>query len=264
MADDSVVSSAFLATPWPVEKLETVDSTSLEAHRRASDGVRGPLWIVADEQTAGKGRSGRAWVSKQGNLYSTALLPLNKLDKTVPVLALTIGLAVFDTVKLLSNGCILPGLKWPNDVRVNNAKISGILLETGSFNDGGLWLSIGIGINLVHSPEIEGYLTTNIANEGGPVVPTDQAIVCLDDRVRARMRQHFQAGTQSIIADWMAYSDQVGQRCRANARSGPVEGDFVGLDEIGQLLLRNDAGELITISAGDVNLIRETTHASGN
>ncbi len=264
LADPSIVSLSLLETPWSVQHFDTIDSTSLAAHRYASENGPGPIWFVASEQTAGKGRTGRQWVSKPGNLYSTALLPLQSIDRTVPVLALTIGLAVFDTFQLLSEGMMVPGLKWPNDVRVNQAKISGILLETGSLDNGQMWLSIGIGLNLVHSPSIEGYKTTNLFAETGKTVSPEQARSILDERVRQRLKQHVHVGVASIISDWTERSDQIGQRCRTTYRDGTIEGVFAGLDEFGQLRLRQDDGDILTITAGDVHLIRETSDVAGN
>lgn len=264
MADTPTVSLDLLGEPWPVRRFDLIDSTSAEAHRFASEGREGPIWFRADQQTAGKGRTGRQWISEPGNLYTTALIPIRKVDKTVPLLALTIGMAVRDTFHELSAGRLSPGLKWPNDVRVREAKISGILLETGSNDSGGVWLSVGIGLNLLHAPDLNDYRTTSIFDETGLKVSTDSAMIALDRAVRARLKQHMLAGAEAIVSDWLGFSDQIDKRCRIKHGSETIEGLFVGLDAFGQLRLRTDDGETVTITAGDVNLVRETSHASGN
>lgn len=257
-----IIPLQILDKAWPVRNFDALDSTSLEVSRRAGNGETGPFWIVARQQTAGRGRLGRTWFSETGNLYSTALIPLNEFNEEVPVLALTIGLAVSDTMRDLSNGLILPGLKWPNDVRVNGAKISGILLETGRYSNGGFWLSVGIGLNLQHSPEITNYHTANLKALTGLEIGVERAIAVLDECIRRRLKQHLASGRTSILSDWMKSSDQIGQLCTAQHEGNQVQGIFDGLDAFGQMKLKQDNGHVIAITAGDVELVREKTNAA--
>lgn len=249
---------------WPVHKFSELDSTSLEAARRAQAGDMGPCWIVAETQTGGKGRLGRKWVSERGNLYATVLIPLTQISQDVACLALVSGLAVSDVILVLSEGKILPGVKWPNDIRVNGAKISGMLLEAGQRPDKSHWISFGIGINLTVSPDLPGYETTSLKSIIGRDTDAEYALRTLDECLRRRLKQLISAGRTSVIADWMMKTDQVGRRCRSVIGGKSVEGLFSGLDEFGQLRLRLDDGETITISAGDVELVREKYDASGN
>ena len=115
----------------PVIRFDTVDSTNAEALRRACAGTRGPLWVVAAAQSAGRGRRGRAWTSPPGNLYASLLLVDPAPAAVAPQLAFVAGIAVRDA-------CIArrrPGLadalalKWPNDLLCRGAKIAGILIE---------------------------------------------------------------------------------------------------------------------------------------
>lgn len=259
-----MIDAAILSKTWPVSIFGEIDSTSLEASRRAAKGDSGPAWIVGKKQTAGRGRLGRKWVSDEGNLYATALLPLKKLDEDVPILALTIGLSVVDTVRALSDGRITPGLKWPNDVRVSGAKVSGILLETGRMANSGMWLSIGIGLNLAHAPRLPGYQTANLNDLTQKSIEPENAIYVLDECIRRRFSQHLHSGREGILKDWLFFSDQIGEACSAHHNGKMIEGEFVGLDQLGQLVLRTATGENITITAGDVELIRESPLAVGN
>lgn len=259
-----MINDVNLTDAWPVSIFDEIDSTSLEASRRAAEGESGPLWIVAKRQTSGRGRLGRKWVSETGNLYATALLPLSQMDEDVPILALTVGLSVVDTVRALSDGLVSPGLKWPNDVRVSGAKVSGILLETGRVANGKLWLSIGIGLNLAHAPEIPGYRTASLKALTQKIISPEKAVQVLDDCIRRRIFQHLHSGRGGILQDWMSVSDQIGEACVVNHNGKVIEGEFAGLDNLGQLILKTTTGELKIITAGDVELIRERPIAAGN
>src|SRR5690242_6581182 len=126
--------------------LETIGSTNAEALARARAGERGPLWITADSQTYGRGRSGRTWISRKGNLYATLLLGEPCAAAQSPQLAFVAGLALFDAVaqcapELLSK----VALKWPNDLLLSGAKLAGILIESENLPD--FSVAIGIGVN---------------------------------------------------------------------------------------------------------------------
>src|SRR5687768_14321610 len=126
---------------------DTIGSTNTEACALARAGERGPLWIVARAQTAGRGRRSNSWISEPGNLYASLLLP-DVPSGRAGDLAFVAGLAVRDAVRALArNIAFRLALKWPNDVQVGNAKLAGILIEAESS-----WAVIGIGINCAHHP----------------------------------------------------------------------------------------------------------------
>lgn len=257
-----MIAPEILDMSWRIERFDQIDSTSLEAARRAADGHLGPCWITASQQTSGRGRLGRKWVSEPGNLFATALVPLQSFSEQIPTLALSIGLAVHDCVRLLTNGELMPSLKWPNDVRVNGAKISGILLESGKSPFGDIWLAVGIGLNLRYAPDIEGYRTASLKELTGQNIAPDDAITILDECVRRRMKQHILTGVQVILNDWQAASDQIGELCSSRHNGHEVNGVFIGLDDRGQMKLRLDSGDHIVITAGDVEIVRETSHVA--
>ena len=253
--------------PWAPDWLDTLDSTSLEAVRRAGHGHEGPVWVAAREQTSGRGRLGRKWVSEPGNLYTTALLPVSGLSADDSCTPLAIGLAVRDTIVEVTQGRLVPGLKWPNDVRLDGAKLSGILLEAGRrHNSSSDWLCIGIGINLAHAPEIPDYATASLKSLLPDYNPDpESALTHMDVSVRKRLKQLGQAGRETIIADWMLATDQKDTLCRVTFGDTVIEGMFAGLDAFGQLRLTKADGTTQTITAGDVELIKErTTNAAGD
>ncbi len=114
---------------WPrglgLRRYETLDSTNEEARRVAKTGQRGPLWIVSREQTAGRGRRGRVWISESGNLFATLLMPVT--TSLSAQLGFVAGLAATDAIIARAPSAEVK-LKWPNDVLLNEKKVAGILL----------------------------------------------------------------------------------------------------------------------------------------
>ena len=251
-----MISALCLDQDWPVVWFDEIDSTNTEAHRRASSGERGPVSLVGRVQTAGKGRLGRQWLSGSGNLYSTALVPLDGMSADVPCMALSVALAVRDAVVDLSNRLVIPGLKWPNDVRIDGAKLCGILLESGLTPSRDYWLAIGVGINLAHAPSVDNYETISLVDAGGGLKTPEEAIAVLNQTLKKRLKQQLHAGRSSIIRDWMDATDQKGKRCAAQHGSERVQGLYHGLDEFGQLQIKQDDGKIITITAGDVDMVK--------
>ena len=147
---------------------ETLDSTNEEAKRLAAQSVMQPHWILADTQSAGRGRRGRAWQSPKGNLMTTIYLPGRIETVKAGQLSFVAGLALADTVASLIGPDGAVSIKWPNDVLVGGAKISGILLESGGASDAHLdWVCVGMGLNLAHFPDDTPYLATSIAAHTG-------------------------------------------------------------------------------------------------
>src|SRR5262249_47981168 len=140
-----------LPAGYELASFDDIDSTNEEARRRAGAGARGPLWIWAQRQTAGRGRRGRAWESPLGNLSCTLLFAPHATAAAAARLSFVASLAVRDLVaELLPDAEVK--VKWPNDVLLDGRKTSGILLESaGETGSGDLpWLAVGIGVNLRH------------------------------------------------------------------------------------------------------------------
>ena len=111
--------------------LDEVDGTNAEAMRRVLAGERGRLWISADRQLSGRGRSGRSWASAPGNLFASVVATLDCPPAAAGQLSLVAGVAAIDAIRRAGE---VPGLrlKWPNDILVGNAKAGGILVESTS------------------------------------------------------------------------------------------------------------------------------------
>src|SRR5262249_23038978 len=129
-----------------VEAFDAIDSTILEARRRAERGELGPVWLIAKRQTAGRGRRGRAWASLEGNLLATYLFAAGQPPAQIAPLGFAAGVAIADTIDD-ALGAARAALKWPNDVFIDAAKAAGIMLDSG-----GAWAALAFGVNLASAP----------------------------------------------------------------------------------------------------------------
>jgi BirA family biotin operon repressor/biotin-[acetyl-CoA-carboxylase] ligase len=228
-----------------VRHFDTIGSTNDEARRLAGDGAAHGTVIHADEQTAGRGRLARTWFSPPGNLYLSILLRLNLPPDRMAEISFLTAVAVAETVEKLLPRRIRPVLKWPNDVLVADAKISGILIE--SQDDA---IIVGIGLNVLEAPANAGYKTTTLVANGG-IASVDSARDILLDRLGVNLGLWRAGGFAPIRDAWMARSYPVGSAIRVNAGGAPLSGAFAGLDQDGALLLDTPAGRQ-RILAGDV------------
>jgi BirA family biotin operon repressor/biotin-[acetyl-CoA-carboxylase] ligase len=244
------MSSAIQARPVRVIEYDTVGSTNTEALALARAGEKGPLWVKARCQTAGRGRRGRAWVSEPGNLYASLLL----LDPSPPdcaaELSLVAALAVHDAVAALSPHLATQlAVKWPNDVLHAGKKFCGILVEGE-----GPAVSIGIGINCVHHPEQTTHPATDLASAGAPV-SAELVFSALSQAMMRRIGQWNRGkGFDAIRAEWLARAAGVGEAIRVRSPDGEVCGRFESIDDRGHLIVRLSDGRSAQIAVGDVLL----------
>ena len=161
---------------------DSIGSTNSEACALARAGERGPLWIIAREQTAGRGRRGNSWISEHGNLYARLLLadvPPGRAGD----LAFVAGLAVHDAVgELARNTRFRLTLKWPNDVQLGNAKFADLLIEAENS-----WAVIGVGINCAHHPAQMPNVTD--LKSSGIAVSLEQLFAALSRHMLIRLQQ---------------------------------------------------------------------------
>ena len=225
-------------------------STNAEALRLATEGEGGPLWVVADRQTAGRGRRGRTWISQPGNLYASLLLSDPAPAALWPQLSFVAALAVHDAVDAVDPGRTRQiALKWPNDLLLAGAKFAGILIEGSRTREVGV-VVIGIGVNCASHPEGTDYPATHL--EG---VPPDRLLAALSAKMLARLAQWSRGeGFAEIRADWLARAAGLGEELRVALPDREVVGRFEALDPSGTLVLRQADGTAATIAAGDVFL----------
>jgi BirA family biotin operon repressor/biotin-[acetyl-CoA-carboxylase] ligase len=226
-------------------RLDTVDSTNAEARRRAEAGEKGPLWITAAHQSAGRGRRGRAWETGEGNLAATLLLTPGVPPAEAAQLSFAAALAVAETVLHFAPRAEVQ-VKWPNDVLAEGRKVSGILLEGA-----GQALAIGIGLNLAHHPEGTEFPATSLAALGVPAPEPQAALVVLAARFAHWQGTWESGGFAPLRMAWMARAGALGRPIRARLPHEERQGAFEGIDASGALLLREPGG-LVAITAGEV------------
>lgn len=236
----------------PIEAFDELDSTNAEARRRAEAGEGGPVWITALRQTAGRGRRGRAWTTSTGNLAATLLLTTDKPPAEAAQLSFVAALAAAE----LAQTCLGEGaakLKWPNDVLVHGRKAVGILIESGTRQDGTIWLAVGIGINLAQAPQdLERPATAFAEHMASPPPAPLDALEILAVRF-----EHWRAlwagdGFGPIAEGWTQHAHGLGQVCEARLPNQTHRGIAEGLEADGALRLRQEDGSVLRITAGDV------------
>ena len=232
---------------------DSVGSTNTEALLQARAGVRGPFWLIAAEQTAGRGRRGRPFVSARGNLFATLLLTELPSTQRAAELSFVAAVALHDAlVELAPSLAAGLGFKWPNDVIWDGAKLAGILVEGESTGRSQIAAAIGIGVNCACHPAGMTYPATDLATAGAAIVP-ERLFVVLSRTMLVRLAEwDLGRGFGGIRAAWLEHATGLGEAIRVSLPERDVQGRFESLDASGRLLLRHHDGKLETITAADV------------
>lgn len=224
-----------------------LDSTNRYVMDEARAGAAAGLVVVADHQTAGRGRLGRTWVAPPGAslLVSVLLRPPIVLDAR-HVLVMAAGLAMAEAVEITTG--VVAGLKWPNDLLVADRKLGGILAEAS-----GDALVVGIGVNLDWSevPEDLALIATACNLEGGRPVTRAEVLDAFLDRYTIRLLD-----LDAARAAYEARLLTLGRRVRLEQSDGALTGVARGVDELGRLLLERDDGTVTAVAVGDVVHLR--------
>jgi len=237
----------------PIVAFDEIDSTNAEARRRAEAGEAGPVWLTAARQTAGKGRRGRAWeTGAGGNLAATLLLTTRRPPAEAAQISFVAAMAVADLADAFVPASLV-SLKWPNDPLISGRKVSGILIESGAAPMGGLWLAVGVGVNLAEAPTAaERPATTFAAHMTAPPPKPLEALPVLAEAFDRWLKVWERLGFPAIADAWTRRAHGLGQACTARLGTETLEGIAEGLDPDGALRLRLPDGMLRRITAGDV------------
>ncbi|MEJ7776102.1 MAG: biotin--[acetyl-CoA-carboxylase] ligase [Sphingomicrobium sp.] len=223
--------------------VERTGSTNADLLRNTE--AREGDWLVALVQEAGRGRQGRQWLTRRGNLFGSTLVELQTDDPPPQSLSLVAGLAVIEAVDAALPGLPLM-LKWPNDLLLDGAKLAGILLERADRR-----VVIGIGVNLASAPDIEG---RRVVDLGGRITP--QAFAPLLAESMARMLSLWRTTAPDAIARaWLARAHPLGTPLNVHATADEnTSGEFAGIEPDGALRLLTPGGTVEVVRAGDVAL----------
>lgn len=229
-------STPVLPDGWRLVALASVGSTNDEAARLAEEGAPEGTFVWAREQTGGRGRRGRSWMSPPGNLYCSTVLRPGCPASRAAELGFVAALAVADIVSRERK----IRLKWPNDVLVDGGKIAGILLESSIGQDGRVdHVVAGIGVNVGFAPQLPDMRYPG-AVLGGTTV--EEAAGTLARALARRLAQWRQAGFEEIRSEWLAKAGPIGAEVDVRLGGELVSGRFAGLDRDGGLLLDTSAG----------------------
>lgn len=230
-----------------IEYLAETGSTSADivARLRAGDFVPEGHWLVADRQTAGKGRQGREWFDGAGNFMGSTAVHQRFGDPDLASLALVVGLAVREAV-----GTRLPigtdaRLKWPNDLMIGTAKLAGILLERVADS-----VVIGVGVNLASAPDLPDRETIALNSPDRDAFAADLA-----RQFDIELDRWRSFGLAPIVQRWLAAAHPLGTLLSVGEPGEEaLKGSFAGLSDDGALLLRLAGGGTRVIHAGEVRL----------
>ena len=236
-----------------IDYYHSVGSTMDLARQAAHEGVAEGTVIVAEEQTAGRGRFGRKWVTAPGqNLsFSVVLYPGRWAVSRISVAA---AVAVARVIRHLYG--LSPGIKWPNDVRINGKKVSGILIEAAVQNEQVRYAVLGVGVNVNMDPSDDGNEslgdTTCLSKEVGHTVQREETLQAVLQEL-----SYIYASLQewgSVWSEWRESMETLGREVRVLWGDQVEEGRAEDIDSEGNLVLRRKDGTVVSLTAGEVTL----------
>lgn len=241
------------ASHYRCEVLDVSPSTNTECLSRADLGDPGDLWIMAHEQSKGRGSRGRDWQSIAGNLHASVLLRNPCTTQFLSQLTFVAVLAAHKAVAdYLGNPADALQVKWPNDLLLNRKKLGGILLESRSTQSENV-VVIGFGINLAGHPPDTPYPATRLAEAGVTIAP-EAFLVTLAERF-AQLRDTWSAAEnfEAIRERWLTAAAGLGEAIviRIPGKKDRT-GKFAGIDADGCLMLEGNDGGMQRISSADI------------
>lgn len=233
------------------EQVALTGSTNADLLGRITLGAPEGLWLRADAQDKGRGRLGRVWDSKSGNLFTSTIVRSRPLDPPLSSLAFVTALAVVDTIREIAPEIAIT-IKWPNDIlSANGEKLSGMLLERS-----GEAVVIGVGLNLAHHPDGLDRPISDLTTLGAIPPQPQAACEILANAFGVWLRRWREGGLPEVLRVWQKAAHPVGTAITVNLPSGEsLEGLYAGLLVDGALQLRLADGTIRGIHAADIFLI---------
>ncbi len=234
-----------------VRYFQSTGSTMDDAAEWARAGADEGAVVVAETQTASRGRLGRRWVSDAGNLYFSVLF--RPPGDALPLLSPLSGVAVARAIRQTAG--LYPRIKWPNDIMIDDRKVAGILAESALSGNSIEHAIVGIGVNVALDVSAD----PEIAATAASLNALAQWEIDRPELLR-RILQHMDGlyldlrRGRSPIPEWRRWLDTLGQRVTVTHHGVFSSGLAEGIDDHGNLLLRADDGELLTLTAGDITL----------
>lgn len=234
----------------------SVETTQFIAHNLAHEGIQDGAIVVADEQTAGKGRLGRSWHSPKGSGIWTSIILRPKLPpQRAPQFTLIAAVSVVQAIRKQTG--LEAEIKWPNDILINGKKIVGILTELQAEADQIKSVIIGMGINV--NAGIEDFpsdltTATSLKIESGEDVNRAALLASILNELEVLYTEYMENGFRMIKLLWESYAISLGRNIKARTLNGVIEGLAKGITEEGVLLLESDDGEVHHIYSADIEI----------
>ncbi len=240
-----------------IELLRETGSTNAIALETARLGAPEGTVVIAETQTAGKGRLGRTWTSPRGNIYMSVILRPAIPPHKAPLITLMAAVAVASAVRMETG--LQAGIKWPNDVLISGRKVAGLLTEMNAEFDRVRHVVLGIGLNVNMDvrelpPQIRN-LSTTLAAEAGERINRTRLV----QKVLAELERWyglFLKDESSVLGEWKAINVTTGKRIAVKSISETFEGTAQGIDDEGRLVVKLDDGHIRTVAAGDVTILQ--------
>lgn len=238
-----------------IKYFESVGSTNDEALAWGANDAKDLSLIIADEQTAGRGRLDRKWFTPAGTALAFSLI-LRPSAPEQSHLSRIVGLAALSIAASLSKRALSPQIKWPNDILLNGQKVAGVLIESVWSGDQVDCVVIGIGVNILKGSVPEGEMlqfpATSLEDALG--YPAER-IEILHDILAALINLRPQLATDEFITKWEESLAFRGEQVQVeNGKGTPVKGKLLGLAPNGGLKLSDEDGQSRTVQFGDVRL----------
>lgn len=255
--------------PWPPavgrEVHAELDSTNAEALRRAARGEPGPLWILAHNQTAARGRRGRRWAMPPGNFAASLLMRPAGRPAEAALRSFAAALALQDALAAATGRPERFALKWPNDVLLDGAKLAGILLEAGGTP---MALALGVGVNLAAAPEaaaleLGAMPPVSLRAATGVAIAPEAFLDLLAPAFAAWEARLTAEGFAPLRAAWLTRAARLGEPILARLPGREVAGRFETIDPTGALVLGTPQGRVV-LPAAEIHFAAEPAHAARN
>ena len=238
--------------PFHIHQRGAVASTNDSAKALATAGAPAFTVVSATEQTEGRGRRGRSWVSPPGNLYVSLLVRPPRPASEASQLSLVAALALGDALAKYVPSSRIHN-KWPNDVQVDGRKIAGLLLESSGGGQGNVeWVVIGCGVNIAVHPSLDEYDTISLDSVTDDKTSVREFLMFFLKHFEARYDIWINSGIDPIRKAWVKRAANIGREIVVRLPQTDIKGVFEGLDASGALILTRADGRRELVTAGEI------------
>lgn len=236
---------------------KSTGSTNLEASEAGKKRSPEGTLVIADKQTQGKGRLGRSWISPPfANLYFSVLLRPRISPQTAGWINLLASVSLVKSIQ--SSTGLVPDIKWPNDIMVNEKKLGGILTELHLKGDqiDYLVLGIGINVNMGRFPALISKTATSLKKELKHDLHREALCISILEKIEEDLELFYQKGPGTVLSEWEKHSNTLGKSVIVRQPGQTLSGKAIGLDSNGGLMVKTEDGAKVTVMAGDVIHLR--------